>query len=72
MVTSIKQLRQALDQLLIQPSELRGKIVKIGFLTLTVTGYEETPGNYLPNVWLLTNGPNNYRFTPQHGLVRQD
>ena len=48
-----------------------GAIVKVGFLTLMVTGVELTPGDYRPDRYLLqhANG-NRYAFTPHFGLER--
>ena len=70
-VTTIKSLRGALDSGAILRRELVGKLVKIGFLTLSVSGYEETPGDYLPNKWHLEAlSGQKYTFTPYHGLEK--
>lgn len=68
MQTTIKQLRRMIDNGLITAQEVKGFTVKIGFLSLIVTGYELTPGDYLPNIWLLTRNGKNYKFTPYNGL----
>jgi hypothetical protein len=49
-----------------------GEMVKVGFLTLRVTGTEATPGDYKPDAYLLTDktGTKNYRFVPHNGLER--
>lgn len=69
MQTTIKKLREMIDSGLIKAEESKGAMVKIGFLTLRVVGYEETPGDYLPNKWHLEgkNGKQ-YEFTPYNGL----
>lgn len=69
--TTLKALRQQLDAGLISMSEAIGQRVKVGFLSLTVTDYQTTPGDYLPNVWYLRsdNGAE-YEFTPHNGLWR--
>lgn len=48
-----------------------GRIVKVGFMTLTVTGFIPTPGDYRPDIYLLrsSNGTE-YRFTPHFGLEK--
>jgi hypothetical protein len=69
MKTTIKKIREMLDNGLICRDEVKGLVVNIGFLTLTVTDYEETPGDYLPNKWHLERAGKNYEFTPHHGLV---
>jgi len=71
MKTTIKQLRKMLDGGLISKSELTGFVVGVGFMSLRVVGYEETPGDYLPNKWHLSDGKNNYSFTPYNGLERE-
>ena len=51
-----------------------GESVKIGFLTLRVTGIELTPGDYKPDAYLLcglgANESRKYRFVPHHGIER--
>jgi hypothetical protein len=49
-----------------------GEMVKVGFLTLRVTGKEATPGDYMPDAYMLTDktGTKNYRFVPHNGLER--
>lgn len=49
-----------------------GEWVKVGFLRLRITGIELTPGDYLPDAYLLTDatGTKSYRFVPHNGLER--
>lgn len=49
-----------------------GEMVKVGFLSLRVTAKEATPGDYLPDAYLLTDktGTKVYRFVPHNGLER--
>lgn len=51
-----------------------GETVKVGFLTLRVTGVEKTPGDYKPDAYLLCGlgdkVSNKYRFVPHHGIER--
>jgi hypothetical protein len=49
-----------------------GETVKVGFLTLRVTAKEATPGDYLPDAYMLTDrtGTKVYRFVPHNGLER--
>lgn len=49
-----------------------GEWVKVGFLQLRVTGKEATPGDYMPDAYLLTDktGTKTYRFVPHNGLQR--
>lgn len=51
-----------------------GNIVKVGFLTLKVLEKIATPGNYLPDQFVLqsTDGSKVYRFVPHNGLSRMD
>jgi len=47
-------------------------MVKVGFMSLEVTGFEPTPGDCRPDVYLLRSAKGvNYRFTPHFGLERQ-
>lgn len=48
-----------------------GEMVKVGFLSLRVTGMELTPGDYKPDAYLLTDktGAKQYRFVPHNGLT---
>ena len=50
-----------------------GSTVKVGFLTLTVTAKEPTPGDYMPDRYHLINTQTlkEYVFTPHHGLERK-
>ena len=46
-----------------------GQTVKIGFLSLRVTGFIPTPGDYRPDVYMLESAKGKrYTFTPYHGL----
>lgn len=47
-----------------------GEMIKVGFLSLLVTGKEATPGDYRPDAYLLCNqaGTKRYRFVPHFGL----
>lgn len=49
-----------------------GESVKVGFLTLRVTAKEPTPGDFLPDAYILTDrtGTKVYRFVPHNGLER--
>jgi hypothetical protein len=49
-----------------------GATVKIGFLTLRITGAEATPGDHKPDVYMLESldGSKQYTFVPHHGLER--
>jgi len=49
-----------------------GQTVKVGFMTLLVTDYRPTPGDYLPDVYTLVapGTGREYEFTPHHGLSR--
>jgi len=49
-----------------------GQQVKIGFLTLRITGIEPTPGDYRPDAYHLVSldGARSYRFVPHCGLER--
>lgn len=49
-----------------------GEAVKVGFLTLIVTGKQPTPGDYMPDAYLLCSrdGQKRYRFVPHNGLER--
>ena len=48
-----------------------GSTVKVGFMTLTVKALIPTPGDWLPDKYLLesSNGTQ-YHFTPHNGLER--
>lgn len=47
-----------------------GQTVKVGFMSLVVKGARETPGDYAPDAYLLTNaaGTKFYEFVPHNGL----
>lgn len=48
-----------------------GQRVKVGFLRMTVTAKEPTPGDYAPDAYLLKSDKGvNYRFVPHKGLER--
>lgn len=48
-----------------------GASVKVGFLTLTVVEAIPTPGDWMPDAYVLTNAKGTfYRFVPHNGLVR--
>jgi hypothetical protein len=68
-MTTISKLRDAIDFGLIHMSEVKGQIVRVGFMTLTVEKYELTPGDEMPNRWHLeSNKGKKYIFTPYNGL----
>jgi DNA-binding HxlR family transcriptional regulator len=70
METTIKQLRELIDSGLIAEHEVKGHKVKVGFMSLTVTGYKSTPNYHgMPNTWLLESPKGKlYEFTPYNGL----
>ena len=47
-----------------------GQAVKSGFMTLVVKAKVATPGDYLPDAYILTNvtGTKLYKFVPHNGL----
>lgn len=51
-----------------------GETVKVGFMQLRVVSLEPTPGDYLPDAYLLcglgANESRKYRFVPHNGLER--
>lgn len=49
-----------------------GSTVKVGFLTLRVIEKEPTPGDYMPDAYILESlkGDKSYRFVPHNGLER--
>jgi hypothetical protein len=49
-----------------------GHNVKVGFLTLKVRAIIETPGDYLPDAYILSNvaGTQLYSFVPHNGLTK--
>ena len=48
-----------------------GQRVKVGFLTLQVLAKIPTPGDWLPDAYVLRNDRNAfYRFIPHNGLHR--
>jgi hypothetical protein len=68
-VTTISKLRDAIDFGLIHMSEVKGQVVRVGFMPLTVEEYELTPGDGMPNRWHLESSKGKkYIFTPYNGL----
>jgi len=61
----IKKTRQAWDI---------GATVKVGFLTLVVKAAIATPGDYLPDAYILVNqaGTQLYKFVPHNGVEKID
>lgn len=51
-----------------------GQTVKVGFLSLVVKAAIATPGDYLPDAYILANlaGTQLYRFIPHNGLEKID
>lgn len=49
-----------------------GSKVKVGFMSLVVLAKEPTPGDYMPDAYLLESldGQKQYRFVPHNGLER--
>ena len=49
-----------------------GATVKVGFLSLVVKAAVATPGDYLPDAYILTNqaGSQLYSFVPHNGLEK--
>ncbi len=48
-----------------------GEEVKVGFMRLTITAIEPTPGDGMPDVYHLTDDKDrHYTFTPHYGLER--
>lgn len=48
-----------------------GSRVKVGFLTLTVTDLEPTPGDGMPDIYhLKADNGRRYEFRPHYGLER--
>ena len=48
-----------------------GQAVKVGFMSLTVTAVEPTPGDFLPDAYRLVSAKGvAYRFVPHNGLER--
>lgn len=47
-----------------------GEQVKVGFLSLRIVDKQATPGDYLPDAYILTNkdATKYYRFVPHNGL----
>lgn len=47
-----------------------GEQVKVGFMTLRIVDKQVTPGDYLPDAYILTNkdASKYYRFVPHNGL----
>jgi hypothetical protein len=68
---TLKEIREKHDLGLLTVEEIKGTVVRVGFLTLTVQDYEETPGDGLPNKWHLEKNGQKYVFTPYNGLTKQ-
>ena len=51
-----------------------GETVKVGFLSLRILAKIETPGDYLPDAYALTDktGDKFYKFVPHNGCTRCD
>jgi hypothetical protein len=51
-----------------------GQTVKIGFMSLVVKAAVATPGDYLPDAYILTNaaGTQLYKFVPHNGVQKID
>jgi len=51
-----------------------GATVKVGFLSLVVKAAIATPGDYLPDAYILANqtGTQLYKFVPHNGLEKID
>ena len=51
-----------------------GSVVRVGFLSLRVVRKEPTPGDYMPDAYILcglgANESKKYRFVPHNGLER--
>jgi hypothetical protein len=48
-----------------------GSTVKVGFMSLVVVAKEPTPGDYMPDAYLLRSAKGvDYRFVPHFGLER--
>ena len=47
-----------------------GNTVKVGFLPLTVVAAVATPGDYLPDAYILASSKAFYRFVPHNGLEK--
>jgi len=52
---------------------IKGAVVKVGFLTLTITGYRPTPGDGAPDAYeLVDDRGRRYEFVPHKGINRID
>lgn len=50
-----------------------GQAVRVGFMSLVVEAIEPTPGDYLPDAYILSGATGRrYRFVPHNGLSRID
>ena len=51
-----------------------GEVVKVGFLSLRVEAKEPTPGDYMPDAYILCGlgdkKDRKYRFVPHNGIKR--
>ena len=70
-VESIKALRACLDKGSLTYDQLRGRVVKVGFLNFTVLGCDQQQIGLNPRVWHLQGRDGQkYDFTPHLGLHR--
>ena len=52
---------------------MEGEMVKVGFLTLKVLKRVPTPGDYMPDAYVLGSAKGGiYRFVPHNGLTKHD
>ena len=51
---------------------IAGQTVKVGFMSLRVVSSRATPGDYLPDAYLLESKGKFYEFVPHNGLTRLD
>ncbi len=50
-----------------------GSTVKVGFMSLKVIQKQATPGDYMPDAYILQSAKGQfYRFVPHNGLVKID
>ena len=47
-----------------------GEMVKVGFMTLRIVSIELTPGDFMPDAYILVNkdASKKYRFVPHNGI----
>ena len=68
---------QTEEQIMVKNSKQNwqaGATVKVGFMSLVVKAAVATPGDYLPDAYILTNqtGTQLYKFVPHNGLEKID